>query len=628
MKVSKRQEAIEDTNYSPSSTSEIKKQKKQKKKEESLLNQQKLITATQGSLLRVKRKIWKDKLGLSEKDILTTQLLETLDRDLTSKEKDLIPWWTSLSKEKSERLWLPIKTDYVDSVLNSYKTSSGKALKGNSWFSIKQKTPQKKNLQMTSSQSLQFSLLDSTDVEVGVTPQRKKSKKKLNNFKKKLEGNLKTLQIRVFPDEKEKEEIKRLEGQARWFYNAALCIHKKEQERWKYNCVKTNLQVKEGDIKIEISINEEERKSLRDVLNQYMYYEYQEKNVTVRDFKFVESRNEKLLPPWLEEKESVHNRIPRGGVKMYEYNYGIAMINFMAGNVSKFEMKPKTKSSPMQTIFFDDSNFPVFFKNLKSRYTYSGVGNGGKRRRTISFKDIFEQSPNKRGFNFTHNCVLNTYYINYCVERDWFPKEDRRKEKQFASITTEEHTRIISLDPGVRKFLVGYDPKGSITIVGEGAKNDILDILSTIDLHKSILAKENTKKQKEIIVSLWFKLKCLVKELHFKTINFLLENYDTIIYPDFKISQMVKKSNLSRETKRLMYSFSFFKFKTLLKEACKWSNKQLYIVDESFTSKTCFRCGSLNDMKGGEIYRCSECNLICDRDILGATNIFLKNISF
>ena len=33
----------------------------------------------------------------------------------------------------------------------------------------------------------------------------------------------------------------------------------------------------------------------------------------------------------------------------------------------------------------------------------------------------------------------------------------------------------------------------------------------------------------------------MVEELHWKTISFLLENYDVIILPDFRVSQMIKK---------------------------------------------------------------------------------------
>jgi putative transposase len=58
-------------------------------------------------------------------------------------------------------------------------------------------------------------------------------------------------------------------------------------------------------------------------------------------------------------------------------------------------------------------------------------------------------------------------------------------------------------------------------------------------------------------------------------------------------------------------------------------NCHLEIVTEEYTSKTCTKCGNIKyDLYGAETYRCSngECNLILDRDINGARNIYIKNI--
>ena len=48
------------------------------------------------------------------------------------------------------------------------------------------------------------------------------------------------------------------------------------------------------------------------------------------------------------------------------------------------------------------------------------------------------------------------------------------------------------------------------------------------------------------------------------------------------------------------------------------------ICTEEFTSKTCTRCGQINEVGGSEIYKCSGCKLTLDRDINGARNIYLK----
>ncbi len=137
--------------------------------------------------------------------------------------------------------------------------------------------------------------------------------------------------------------------------------------------------------------------------------------------------------------------------------------------------------------------------------------------------------------------------------------------------------------------------------------------------------------------NLWAKVRGMVDDLHWKTIKYLTDNYSTVIYPDFRISEMVKpkkgkKSKIGKGTKRMMYMYSFHKFKQRLAWKCKIKNTKLIIVDESFTSKTCGKCGELNNVGRSEVYECSgvkndiECGAVLDRDANGARNILLKHL--
>ena len=125
---------------------------------------------------------------------------------------------------------------------------------------------------------------------------------------------------------------------------------------------------------------------------------------------------------------------------------------------------------------------------------------------------------------------------------------------------------------------------------------------------------------------LWRKIKNKISEMHWKSIAFLTRNYDKIMIPHLKISQMVKGKKIGKMTKRMLYMFSFHSFLEKLKFKCQNTNKKLYIVNEDYTSKTCTNCGQLNDIKTLEIYKCKECNLMIDRDINGSRNIMIKNI--
>jgi putative transposase len=63
------------------------------------------------------------------------------------------------------------------------------------------------------------------------------------------------------------------------------------------------------------------------------------------------------------------------------------------------------------------------------------------------------------------------------------------------------------------------------------------------------------------------------------------------MYPDYRVSQMLKKGKLGKMTKRLMTMYRSYDFRQRLEYQCKKHNRELVIVDESYTSCTCGKCG-------------------------------------
>ena len=91
---------------------------------------------------------------------------------------------------------------------------------------------------------------------------------------------------------------------------------------------------------------------------------------------------------------------------------------------------------------------------------------------------------------------------------------------------------------------------------------------------------------------------------------------------------MSKISNITNMTKRVGLKLKFYQFSERLKYKCNISNRNYKIVNESYTSKMCSRCGNMkNDLGSNKIYKCTECNLKIDRDINGARGIFIKSIT-
>lgn len=531
------------------------------------------ISATVEYPLLPKKKIWKDKLSSSNLNSLTTKLSKILDRELISKEKVLTPFWTNQSKVISDKLWLPTKIDYVDSVLNSSKESYDNNLMGKSWFSIKKKHPLKKNSLMTSFQSSQFFLPDSMDSEVTLSKTKLESKP------------LRTLKIRLFPNKEEKTKLNTMLDQYRWYYNSTLTIvymhygHKNILKKNKYS-----------------------NYTIRDLLRKYEYTEDVSGNLVFKDFVYNKKRNELMVPAWWE--NNVHSRLPRGASNKFTSSLNSAISNKKNGNIINFNMKYMTKKNPTEYLNFEDRMFPSFISKIKSKYWFT---NKQHKKVNISFSDIDTQ---KRGIEIIHDKKTGKYFLHYPIDRYWYPSTDRRNDSQVKFECKGD--RIISLDPGIRKFLVGYDPTGFSVFIGDKASLELTQLLYQIDKSEHSYLE-------------WKKIKNMINELHWKTISFLIENYDTILLPDFRVSQMLRKGKLSRMTKRLMCMFSFHKFREKLTYKCEMYGKKLIIVDESYTSCTCGVCGIINNTKGKEVFDCSNCLLSIDRDATGSRNILIKN---
>jgi len=536
-----------------------------------------------------KKKIWKDKLSTLEINTLNMKLSETLEAVSTLKEKVLTPFWTQQSKEMSEKLWLPTKIDYVDSVLNSLKESSLHTPKGKSWFSINKKHPLKKNSLMTSFQSSMFSHPESMDLEAI------KLKNKSKKIQTKKEEKLKTIKLRMFPTKEEEEKLLLALDQSRWYYNATVDIVSK-----RYETATTKL-------------TDEKQYSFQSLRNMIRKYDFEEENINdtiIKSFHYNENKNNFPIPDWWNTKElKPHNRLITGSIKKFTQNLNSALSNKQNGHIKDFKLKFISNKKDNQFILYETEDYPVFINKIKTNYWYRTHDH---KRKNISYMDIKNQTKG-RMVEIIYDKLRNRFTLNFPVSANWYPEDDNRNENQVRF--EYKGDRVIALDPGVRKFLVGYDPTGEMIFIGEGANKDLLCMMKQIDL--------TTNKKDKLI--LWKKVKNYVSELHWKAISFLIENYDLIILPEFPVQKMIKGHKLKRSTKRCMMMFSYFQFKEKLKWKCSLYNKQLMIVDESYTSKTCGTCGCLTNVQGSELYVCSHCKCELDRDCNGARNIFIKN---
>lgn len=403
---------------------------------------------------------------------------------------------------------------------------------------------------------------------------------------------VRTLKGRILPTKEEETQLKMMMEQSRWYYNflvGAINSHYTKEKM-----------IEKGSFSYY---------HIRDLLTSYAYKEEEKDNLIHRCFEErpdKETNTEQVVPPWWEGE--VYTRLPRGVAKKITQNLNSMITNYTEGNINDFELRCRSiKKTPNEFLLFEDKCFPIFIRQMKGQYWFTGK-NGRKKR--CSFQDLFNQTD-PRGVEIIYEKATGKYFFNYPVDVDFYPEGDRRNEKQVPLLSSNEK-KIVSLDPGVRKFMVGYDPNGKVVFIGKDAHKDILQLLHDAD---------KTKDKR-----MWRKIKNKISELHWKTINYLMLNYDHIMIPDFKVSGMLKGKKISKQTKRMLCMYSFHSFMLKLKYKCKKNGKKLYVVDESYTSKTCTLCGKINEVGGSEVYKCEGCKNEVDRDVNGSRNILIKNL--
>ena len=213
--------------------------------------------------------------------------------------------------------------------------------------------------------------------------------------------------------------------------------------------------------------------------------------------------------------------------------------------------------------------------------------------------------------------------------------------EKLPELKSVKERRVVALDPGVRTFQTSYSPNNDFKsyATAEGGYSKIYKLALKCDTCKSNLSNKelDPKKRKRLQKKLYLaiqRIRNLVDEVHKKVANDLCTNYDTILLPKFESQSMVKKKNgdrkrvIRRQTARMLLLWRHYAFQRYLASKVIMTGKELVIVTEEYTSKTCGCCGHINRKLGGsKTFRCPKCNFICGRDDNAARNIALKTLS-
>ncbi|NCB78637.1 MAG: transposase [Bacilli bacterium] len=206
----------------------------------------------------------------------------------------------------------------------------------------------------------------------------------------------------------------------------------------------------------------------------------------------------------------------------------------------------------------------------------------------------------------------------------YFLKVPYEKEVTFS----ESQGKCIALDQGLRTFLTGFS-ETEVFKIGNQCLSKIARLCISMDKLISKMKKEKLHLKKQRMKKALMKIKAkrmnLIDELHFKSINYIVSNYDIILLPNFNVSDMVSKTKrkLNSKTVRNMLNLNFYQFSQRLIAKAEVLGKQVIRMSEAYTSKTVSWTGGVNDKLGSsKVVKSGTVRM--DRDINGARGIFLK----
>ena len=214
------------------------------------------------------------------------------------------------------------------------------------------------------------------------------------------------------------------------------------------------------------------------------------------------------------------------------------------------------------------------------------------------------------------------------------------------SAESQGKVNCIALDPGVRNFMTGYS-ESEVFFAGQNLQEVLLPLaLKARKLQSEKQKLSNIGKQFPDNFNekpLWFqhrwrflnrqiertkvKKNNIIRSLHHELAHYLVSHYDIIFLPTYEVKRMTAKKsrNTSKSTVFNMLALCHYQFKLTLKWYARKYGKRVIDVNEAYTSKTDWKGNINQDLKKETIIKSDD--IVLDRDINGARNIYIKQLS-
>ena len=563
------------------------------------------------------------KLNSCKNGIRTMKSSTTSQAASTLREKDFSPFYNESSKTMFQKLWLAPTIDSPDLTMNSLN-----GFLNNSDVSSFVLTEDKENLKnrnylKTLWQSLQSLLPDPIENEDIIA----------------------TRKIRIFPNEKQFSLFGKCFGTTRYLYNKTLDAIKEAYETAKRKLRRTAKRsgcvhmVKQKATKAKGSKKAKDKPEPKQCCDEL-------------STKFFCKKHEKMTPKYgvpinfqhwrniiikrnadLSEDEKWLSEIPFDTrqlvIKSLIGAYKSGLTNLRKGNIKTFNIKFKSKRDKNQFFFVDHRALN------KDRILWPNI---------LGDKLKMRKGEEKWFHNHVEENDLKDMIITREYPGKYYLHIPYIKEK----LNTEAPYSTVSIDPGVRTFHTFYNPEGEVGKIGDGLATKLMKMQEKISDITSKISKTNTsnnddtyeenkkKRQRMRKQCAWLKTKArnIVNDHHWKAASYYCKNYENIIIPKLDVKslqKLIKKTfNLKKGSKMIqkMMILAHCRMVDILIYKAQQYRRNVFVVDEHYTSKTCGGCGALHPKLGkSEVYDCRYCHKKFDRDVNGARNILIKTLS-
>ena len=537
--------------------------------------------------------------SVSDQNTLHIHLFQTLLVELTSKEKDYQPFWTPAYKDLSVKLLLPIEIVSVDSDLTSSNSLCPNVEVKSSFLTIKEIEVQNKNSQKT-----YFQLSTSTVVDKWANEATD-------------QNVTKALKVKIKPCYQQRKILDEWINTSNYVYNKTIeSIHKGDKINFmslRDKLVTKN--TKKGHVKyIEVTKEINKLKEKRSQMSK--------EHLCADDVSILITKKTSELRNMAKTLPKEHNinvkewecetpkEVRAGAINDVCKAYKTGFANLKAGNINHFKLGFRKHYNTTKSVVVPKS--------------FVSVRNGCIRIAPDFFKDKCDFRINKRTLkkhkllSINNDCRIikknGDYWIIVPVATD----VNKRKAP----------VNYCGIDPGSRTFMTAFSNVGC-----KEYKHDqiVMDKLNRkIKMLKGLRTRprkqeERNRYRKRVISKVEERKSNLVDELHWKTIIHLLKDNDFVFYGNIK-SHGIVKNGVNKQLNRNLNDLKLYKFKERMLYKAKVLGKQVFLINESYTTQTCSCCGNTYKPGSSEVYNCSNCSRVMGRDVNASKNILMKGI--